>query len=398
MDDDHIITISGAFDSGSLDWATIDGSTVTLRPRTYPFNNQTTAWWNHFRIDGAAGYTLTFVFETTGLYLHGHLSASRYVVSYDRQNWQLVDSTSGSGSSYTFTHTFTSNSAWLAYGIPYPVARIAASVERWKKNEFVTATPSANSDLMLTNTATGEVWLTPGGANETGFAIPSHPLYAFQITDPRVASGLKSNVVIMAGNHAGEPVGNHVMEGLVDWLLGDSPRAMALRRAANLLIYPMADPDGRYGGYSRSNQLLPDGNHNYEWDVASTGTLPEVDRMKEAMRRDCNTNAVFFLDLHNQELPNDHYMYVNDGWQNTPFVLGMQNYFSPFRLEISTTWDTCVAKSWAKASSGGLNAANSFTMEPGSSPLATADVYHEYGRAIGWSLFDALVVNTNYYR
>ena len=49
VDDDGSITISSDFDSGPLAAATISGSVVTLRPRTYPFNSQTTAWWNHER-------------------------------------------------------------------------------------------------------------------------------------------------------------------------------------------------------------------------------------------------------------------------------------------------------------------------------------------------------------
>jgi hypothetical protein len=390
------ISISGDFDSGSMASASVSGDVVTLRPRTYPFNGATTSWWNSFRIDGAAGRTLTFVYDTTGLNLHGHESATRYVISYDQQTWAFPDSTSGSGSGYTFTHTFTQDTAWVAYGIPYPVSRVDATVAGWASSPWVSPTPSSNADLKILDTGSGSPWLTPGGMNELGFPIPPHPLYAFCITDDR-AAGAKANVVLMAGNHAGEPTGNHTLEGLVDWLLGDAPRAVALRRAARIFVYPMSDPDGRYGGYSRSNQLLPNGDHNREWDTASNGTLPEIDRLQEAMRLDCHANATFFLDIHNQEKPDQHYMFLNNGWQNTPFVQGMLAYFSPFSLSISPNFDTRIARGWARASSDGLNAANSFTMEPGSWPVTTPAIYHEFGQAIGWSLFDALVENTPYY-
>jgi hypothetical protein len=390
------ISISGDFDSGSMASASVSGDVVTLRPRTYPFNGATTSWWNAFRIDGAAGRTLTFVYDTTGLNLHGHESATRYVISYDQQTWAFPDSTSGSGSGYTFTHTFTQDTAWVAYGIPYPVSRVDATVAGWASSPWVSPTPSSNADLKILDTGSGSPWLTPGGMNELGFPIPPHPLYAFCITDDR-AAGAKANVVLMAGNHAGEPTGNHTLEGLVDWLLGDAPRAVALRRAARIFVYPMSDPDGRYGGYSRSNQLLPNGDHNREWDTASNGTLPEIDRLQEAMRLDCHANATFFLDIHNQEKPDQHYMFLNNGWQNTPFVQGMLAYFSPFSLSISPNFDTRIARGWARASSDGLNAANSFTMEPGSWPVTTPAIYHGFGQAIGWSLFDALVENTPYY-
>jgi hypothetical protein len=395
-DGGQLIVISAAFDSGSMASASVSGDVVTLRPRTYPFNGNTTSWWNSFRIDGAAGRTLSFVYDTTGLNLHGHESATRYVISYDQQTWQFPDSTSGSGSGYSFTHTFTQDTAWVAYGIPYPVSRVDATVANWASSPWVSPTPSSNADLKILDTGSGTPWLTPGGVNELGFAIPSHPLYAFCITDDR-AAGSKANLVIMAGNHAGEPNGNHTLEGLVDWLLGDAPRAVALRRAARIFVYPMSDPDGRYGGYSRSNQLLPDGDHNREWDVASNGTLPEIDRLQEAMRLDCEANATFFLDIHNQEKPDQHYMFLNNGWQNTPFVEGMLTYFSPFSLSISPNFDTRIARGWARASTDGLNAANSFTMEPGSWPVTTPAIYHEFGQTMGWSLFDALVGESAYY-
>ena len=385
-----MISISWNFPSGSMASAGVSGDHIHLRPRTYPFTHGTTAWWNYFRVDGAKDRTLAFQFDAPEIFVHGHHEATRYVISYDQEVWGLPDRTTGAGNDYRFTHRFTEDTAWVAYGLPYPVSRLDAKISEWSRSPWVQPTASSGVDLKLNDLAQGGGWQTPGGENEVGFTIPRQPLDGFCATDP-TGNEAKANVVLMAGSHSGEPVSNHVLEGLMDWLLGETVEAGELRRTARCFVYPLADPDGRYGGYSRCNQLRPLGDHNRLWDAPAEESLPEIVRLKQAMREDTKGEVAFFLDIHNQAQAEDQYLIVNDGWEDTPFVRGMQRRLDPFRIELSTTWNTQVAKSWAREGADGLGAATSITLEPGSWPVTTPDAYHEYGRAMGCSLFDALV-------
>ena len=408
------LRISYDFDSASLRGARVDGDTVYLQPIAHTFNGRPTSTWNSFRVDGAKGRTLTFRFDLSGtkrLRLHAHDANNRYQMSTDGISWQPISTTRSKGKAYHFTATMGSDRVWISHHIPYPMHYVKQQVATWLTSPYVTPTPSADSAGRLLTTG-GAVWMTKGGHNEAGKIIPPHPLYAVRITDPTVEA--PHQAILVSGNHGGEHVANHAIDGLVAWLISDDTAAQELRRMCKITIYPMINPDGRYGGYSRGNQYIPQGDHNRMWSPDDNGTLPAMDRIKQAIAEDCPGPVAFFLDIHNQHSADRQYMYANDdiaftdpdytakktkhtrldGAPLLPFLRRMQQDIPTFTFHISTSYrvapQNTTNKTWAKVASDGPRARYSYTMEPGCIPEQQREVAYHYGRTMGLALLDGL--------
>ena len=86
----------------------------------------------------------------------------------------------------------------------------------------------------------------------------------------------------------------------MNWLIGTSPEANALRQATEFYIYPCADPEGRYSGYYVSSPVNPNANHNRIW-FDSNGLNwdpngnPEVKTIEAAERLDTGGPCEVFL-------------------------------------------------------------------------------------------------------
>jgi len=61
--------------------------------------------------------------------------------------------------------------------------------------------------------------------------------------------------MISARVHPGELPASHIMNGIINFLVGDDPRAVALRDEFVFKIIPIINPDGVYRGFFRSDQL-----------------------------------------------------------------------------------------------------------------------------------------------
>ena len=199
--------------------------------------------------------------------------------------------------------------------------RVHEQVTSWLQHPTVKPAPSANQAAQVYNhraTTAGQpdeataVWQSPGGTTSFGMGIPTHPMYALQIAEPTVPADAPT-VIALAGNHPGEHLVGFTLEGLVDWWIGDSAEAKALRQSCRLLVYPMVNPDGRYGGYVRGTLALPQGDHNRLWSPEDTNVTSTIACVKAAMAYDCQQGGPieFFLDFHSQERPDATYMYVN---------------------------------------------------------------------------------------
>lgn len=404
--------IRSDFDGGCLHSAQITGDEVVLMPRPHPFNGRATGVWTSFCVLGAAGRKLRFRFDTSACDLHGHQSGNRYLVSDDQITWRPVDHTSGEGNAYTFTHHVTGAVAWFAHGLPYPVARLVADCKRWLASPWVQPGPSADQHgRLLTIGPAGEhmdhrpdavqvPFLTAGGTDEEGHPIPRHPLYSLAISDG--AASDRATIVVMGGVHPGEHYANHALAGLVDWMVGDSSEAAELRQRSRVLVYPMVNPDGRYGGYTRGSQVMPDGDYNRAWGAMDRGQLSDVDRIKDAICHDAHGPVLFFLDVHNQMKPDDQYMFINTDiyhddqtGQLLPFPATMEREVDIFSFRPSTSYliesHNTTAKTWARMGADGPQARYAYTMEPGSIPQPQPATAHRYGRAMGLALLAGVV-------
>ena len=134
--------------------------------------------------------------------------------------------------------------------------------------------------------------------------IPWTPFYAAEINDTSLmpARGVKQLAVLVAGVHGGEDLGNYTLCGVVQAILDrTSPWGNALRKAFRILIYPMMNPPGRYGGgwrgsYAKGNSGEDDLNRHF----SSTMTgLEIIDIPKRAITYDRNGQTLAFaFDFH----------------------------------------------------------------------------------------------------
>ena len=206
-------------------------------------------------------------------------------------------------------------------------------------------------------------------------------------------------MVVFGGNHAGEHLANYVIEALVHWWLGESAQAMQLRESVRLLVYPMVNPSGRFGGYVRGGPTFPMGDQNRVWSPDDLGKYPHVDQLKRALQQDITGPVELFFDAHNTERADDTFMYVNTSMQYgddqatlLPVLARMQRDIPNFRFEMTDSLlvapgnTTC--KSWAAAASDGPRARYSYTLEPGS-PADGQEAYcRHFGETLGRGIAD----------
>lgn len=146
-------------------------------------------------------------------------------------------------------------------------------------------------------------------------------IYGYQITNFQVKEP-KIKIILTSGNHATEFTGNWVLEGMVNFIASDDPRAKFLRNKAIFYIYPDINPEGRYQAVNRIDlKAAPDPNartdmrkrgnpelyskgekdHNRVWNTS--GKFSTIDIIKSAMKRDTSGSADYLWDMHGPQEP-----------------------------------------------------------------------------------------------
>ena len=112
-----------------------------------------------------------------------------------------------------------------------------------------------------------------------------------QIIDDRQA------VIIIARQHPGETVGSYVIQGCIDFLMGNSEEAKKLREIYLFKIVPMMNPDGVLVGNSRTSFAGCD--LNRRWGKPSEIIHPEVYFTKNMiLKLTLQRNIAFIIDCH----------------------------------------------------------------------------------------------------
>lgn len=373
------------FDSGSLDVAntSITGDTVTLAGRD---NYNPGKWkWIYFRARNVLGRKLEFRIGDNFASGSGRLTDHKFVYSYDRQTWRFFDNGGLQSSQYRFSNddAFSQNVVYIAYGVPYPFEKAVDLVATAKQSQWVSPTTSADNNLIIGQSA--------GGTDDLGRAIPPHDLYGFQITDTS-ASGPKEKIVLLSGVHSNEVNGNHTLHGLVEWLLGTSAEAAQLRRDAIIYVYPMVNPDGRYAGYNRGTVEAEREDPNRQWSSGNWGNNTEVRIVAQALSADTGGDIDYLMDLHSKVGTGQHFAYLDadssptgaDMRQST-FWQQLTNREPLWAKDASFIGRTTMRYGWAV-----LNAEFSSVQETYFRPGENVGRYHQLGRSIGLSFYDAV--------
>ena len=292
------IELSQDFDSGSLNVAAsnVVGNTVYLVGRQ-TWVGYSKYRWVYFKASDVA--SLQPQFRISSSLFDGKLSnpvdhsdpvgLHRYLYSYDQNNWQYFDNCSDDGTTYRFSNNtpFTQNEVYVAYSVPYPLSRTEQHMATVIQSPFVQPTTSGNGGFVVGQTA--------GGTDDLGRTISPNNIYGFKITDTSV-SGEKTKILLAGGNHPCETPGNFALEGMIDFLLGDSLEAERLRGLADFYVYPQVNPDGRIAGYYRSSVECPDKDYNRCWDDP-TG-MTDMTAARNAMFLDTGRDIDYLFDFH----------------------------------------------------------------------------------------------------
>jgi hypothetical protein len=314
-----VVTLDADFDHGSLDVAnsSVVANTILLSGRD---NYNTGDWkWLYFEASGVNGLTPTFDIDDDFASGSSRLDNHSMVYSYDQQNWFFFDNNQRSAGLGRFTFSnnapFTQDSVYVAYGLPYSYQRVVDLVAGVKTSPYVSPTLSSNANLVVAQ--------SPGGIDDLGRNIAPKDLYGFKVTDAS-AVGPKEKVVLISGVHANETLGNHTLEGLIDFLVSADPRAAELRKKAEFYIYPMVNPDGRFAGYNRSTVQHEDRDPNRYWTELKYDDMTDVKAIGEAMKADTGSDIDYFIDFHSTVDTEEHFgytdfqqgMHLTDFWTN----------------------------------------------------------------------------------
>jgi hypothetical protein len=386
------VVLSQDFDSGCLDVArsSIDTTNpsapqIVLEPRrTWKGTNEW--WWMYFGVSGVQGTTPQFHHEA----LYWMNTRQRYVYSYDQVNWAFLDNTTISGGQLHFSLStpFTQDTVYIAVGIPYPLSRTEAFVASVRSSPFIHPTASADANLVIGRT----LGTAAGGyLDDLGRSVPAQNLYGFCITDPNTG-GHKLKIAMQAGNHSGETTTCYALEGMVNFLIGDDPRAAQLRRAAEFYVYPQVDPEGRYVGFYRSTPAQPDVNHNRAW--WDPNGLVEIEIVEAAERADTGMGVDYFLDFHSEVQPDQSELDAETDMFNSAYAAALARR-DPTILVFEYNWDLGYAQTWAKQPEG-LSARYSGTVEFGFLANQPIERYWQYGQSYALAFYDVLVdANSN---
>lgn len=251
------------FPGGSAKVEGVEGRTVRVLPAAHPERGWA-CWW-YFRLEGIpAGEPIT-------LDVGGGVWATpdRAAWSLDGKEWKHTPPGVREKTRIRYTLEVPAKAAWFAWGPPYVLKDAAAAVERAAK-----ALPEAKAFELC--------------KSRDGHSVPA---VRFPSSDPA-----RLGIWVQARQHAWESGGSWVCQGFLDWIASDDPRALELRKKAEIVVVPVMDADNVERGAGGKEQKPQD--HNRDWSDAPH--WPEVRAAQaEIKRMDAEGRFDFFIDLHN---------------------------------------------------------------------------------------------------
>ncbi|XP_077938103.1 cytosolic carboxypeptidase 2 isoform X2 [Gasterosteus aculeatus] len=303
------------FESGNLQKAVqVSDYDYELTLRTDMYTRKHTQWF-YFRVRNMkAGVTYRFsiinLMKSSSLYSHGmrpllysERAADKGVgwqragsnIRYHRScSRNAEDRNSDAIAAYSLTWTlqfpYDSDTCYLAHCYPYTYSHL----QRYLRN--------ISSNSAVASYCTLRVLC---------HSLAGNAVYVVTITSRgggRRAASSKKAVVVTARVHPGETNGSWMMEGFLDFLLGDSEDAQLLRDTFVFKVVPMLNPDGVIVGNYRCSLAGRDLNRNYKTSLRDSfpcvwHTRNMVERLMAEM------DVVLYCDFHGHNRKNNVFMY-----------------------------------------------------------------------------------------
>ena len=144
-----------------------------------------------------------------------------------------------------------------------------------------------------------------------GQTLDNNKLYMLIITnfeDSFEALANKKAIIFTARVHPGESSSSFVIQGLIEYLLSNEPKAISLRKNYIFKIIPMLNPDGVIRGNFRMNSVGKD--LNRMWIEENEENSPSVFYCHKMIQKTLNSrNIHFFCDFHGHSSKNNFFLY-----------------------------------------------------------------------------------------
>ncbi|MDD2491257.1 MAG: M14 family zinc carboxypeptidase [Bacteroidales bacterium] len=261
------ILFSTGFESGSLGEATITDSVLfstkrgdttlylsyQINSRFDPFNPIDTtlrpsARWYYFKMVGVKDKMVYLNIKNS--------EAIRPFFSYDGENFSRFTS-SENPEKGLLVKRYERDTVYISHYIPYTWSRHKMKLDEWSLKPFV-------------------------HREEIGKSTNGLPIEMITITDSEHSDINKKRIWIHGRSHPSEQPASWHLEALTDYILSERPEAVDLRKNSIIYIVPFINPDGVYGGYSRSSSTGV--NIEINWDKPDSLTMPEIAALKFKMK------------------------------------------------------------------------------------------------------------------
>ncbi|PWA24829.1 hypothetical protein CCH79_00010067, partial [Gambusia affinis] len=316
---DITLEFESRFESGNLQRAVQVGAfDYELTLRTDMYTEKHTQWF-YFRLRNMKAkmiyrFTITNLMKASSLYSLGmrpllyseraakengigwHRAGSniRYYQNYTEDtNENNDDDVRLYSLTWTLQFPYDSDTCYLAHCYPYTYSRL----QRYLKQ--ITSNPAVASYCEVRTLCQ---------------SLAGNAVYVITITSrgsSREEVRNKRAVVVTARVHPGETNGSWMMEGFLDFLLGDSDDARILRDNFVFKVVPMLNPDGVVVGNYRCSLAGRDLNRNYK--TLLKDSFPCVWYTRNMVERlMAETEVVLYCDFHGHNRKNNVFMYGCD--------------------------------------------------------------------------------------
>lgn len=276
----HTMTLHADYERSSVNLSsssitgTGDSAVILIWPRmqSSEVSSGVTAWLEpSAKVTGVNGYKPTFRFGSyltsgAGKYWGQPWDAGRKpMYSYDQVTWTYFDTTSidtvNHWIQFSNSTAFTGDTVYIGRGRQRTVTQTGNWIATLA-GTYSFVGPTASALAFTPSTTTGfpaQAYIADEFSTQTdelSATVPATPFYAFEINDTSLmptSGGPKKLAIVLGGVHAGEDLSNIVLEKCIEYICGGTAAAQTIRRNFRLLVYPMMNAPGRYGGHWRGS-------------------------------------------------------------------------------------------------------------------------------------------------